>query len=144
MKTSPRSTDELLLFLADAPRFDDALDALSGDFHAPSFPDYLAALMRRRKLSLPELGSMAQLSRSFMYQIKSGERSPSRDIVLRLSLVLGASVEDAQRLLRAAGRGKLYPKVRRDAAVLYALMHRVPLAETDALLVSLGETPLLK
>lgn len=143
-RLSPRSTDELLLFLANAARFDDAMSELSADFSAPGFSELLEQLMRRRRMSISELGAKARLSRSFMYQIRNGDRCPSRDIVLRLALVLELTVDDAQRLLRAAERGKLYPKVRRDAVLLFALTHHSSLAETDELLESLEEAPLLK
>lgn len=143
-RRSPRSTDELLHFLADAAQLETAMAELDGEFTAPSFPECLEQQMRRHRLSIAELGAAAQLSRSFMYQIHSGDRSPGRDIVLRLALVMGLTVEDTQRMLRAADRGKLYPKVRRDAAILYALTHHISLAETDELLESLGEVTLLK
>ena len=54
----------------------------------------------------------------------------------------GASLEDAQRLLAVGGCGSLCPRVRRDAAVLFALNQRMSLLETEELLSSLPERSL--
>ena len=70
-------------------------------------------------------------------------RAPGRDIVLRLALVLALTPEETQRLLRAAQRGALYPRVRRDAAVIFCLNRGLSLLEADDLLRSLGEDPLV-
>ena len=63
--------------------------------------------------------------------------------MLRLSIVLGLSYDETQYLLRAAQRGALYPRVRRDAVIIYALSKHMNLSETDEALVSLGEEPIL-
>ena len=47
-----------------------------------------------------------------------------------------------QRLLAIGGCGALYPKVRRDAAVIYALNQNMGLMEAEELLSSLPERSL--
>lgn len=82
------------------------------------------------------------ISRSYGYQILRGIRRPGRDILLRTALCLQLSVPQTQRLLARGGCGALYPRVRRDAAVLFALYHRLSLLETEELLLSLPERSL--
>ena len=67
---------------------------------------------------------------------------PGRDILLRTALVLQLSLQETQRLLALGDCGALYPKVRRDAAVIFALNHKMTLLETEELLVSLSEASL--
>ena len=66
-------------------------------------------------------------------------RTPTRNFLLRLSLLLRLSESETQRLLKIAGRPPLYARKRRDAAVLYGLIHGLTVEETDALLHSLNE-----
>ena len=51
-------------------------------------------------------------------------------------------MKEVQRLLAVGGCGALYPKIRRDAAVIFALNQHMTLLETEDLLVSLSERSL--
>ena len=136
-------TQELLLILERSSQLPAALDRLSGELSAPSFPQHLEHQMDRRSINAAQLSELALLSRSFTYQLCSGTRAPSRDIVLRLALVLELNVEETQRLLRCAQRGALYPRVRRDAVLIFCLTQKLSLFDTDELLRSVGEAPLV-
>ncbi len=103
----------------------------------------LNAFLERSGMTLSALGESALLSRSFVYQIGSGARVPSRDIVLRIALLLSLSVEETQHLLIAARRGALYPRLRRDAVLIYALERKLGLSATEDLLEREGEASLL-
>lgn len=84
----------------------------------------------------------ANLSKSYGYQILRGERTPGRDVLLRTALALRLSLRETQRLLAVGGCGALYPRVRRDAAVVFALNQQMTLLETEELLASLPERSL--
>lgn len=136
-------TQDLMLILEQAEELPAALEEISGGLTAPGFPAYLTQLMERKKVTTAQLSELALLSRSFTYQLCGGVRAPSRDIVLRLALVLELTVDEAQRLLRSAQRGALYPRVRRDAIMIFCLNQRLNLLETDELLRSFGEGALV-
>lgn len=137
------NTQELLLTLQEAEAIEHLLDEFSEQMNPPSFSSRLMAYMEERGLTVSRLSETAMLSRSFTYQLCSGERAPGRDIVLRLAIVLGLTVDEVQQLLRAAQKGILYPRVRRDAIIIFCLSHKKEIYETDELLTSHGETPLL-
>ena len=82
------------------------------------------------------------MSKSYGYQILRGERVPGRDILLRTALALGLSLKETQRLLAVGGCGALYPRVRRDAAVIFALNQKMSLLQAEELLSSLPERSL--
>ena len=63
--------------------------------------------------------------------------------MLRIAVALKLNLDDSQRLLRSAQRGALYAKVRRDAVIIFALKKHMTLDETDEMLRSLDEEPLL-
>ena len=136
-------TQELLRLIEEMPNIDTAMRELSSHTKAKTFSEAISDLLQERGISVPKLSEEALLSRSFTYQICEGVRAPGRDIVLRLSIVLGLSHDETQYLLRAAKRGALYPRVRRDAVIIYALSKHMNLSETDEALVSLGEEPIL-
>ena len=108
----------------------------------PACAQVLQNLLEQSGLSAPEWIAAADISKSYAYQVLRGERIPGRDILLRTALVLRLSLKEAQRLLAVGGCGALYPKIRRDAAVIFALNQHMTLLETEDLLASLPERSL--
>ena len=102
----------------------------------------LLELLEKAGLSAPEWMAAADVSKSYGYQILRGERVPGRDILLRTALALGLSLKETQRLLAVGGCGALYPRVRRDAAVIFALNQKMSLLQAEELLSSLPERSL--
>lgn len=137
------STQELLLILQEAEKLNPTLNDLSPQLNAPTFHAQLSLHMEERGITASRLSETAMLSRSFTYQLCSGERAPGRDIVLRLALVLKLAVSEAQQLLRIAQKGILYPRVRRDAIIIFCLNRKKGIYEADELLTSHNELPLL-
>lgn len=109
---------------------------------APTCARLLREILEKAKMSVSEWIAGANISKSYGYQILRGERTPGRDILLRTALVVQLSLKDTQRLLAVGGCGALYPKVRRDAAVIFALNQKMTLLETEELISSLPERSL--
>ena len=108
----------------------------------PTCAQVLQDLLTQAGLSPPAWIAAADISKSYAYQVLRGERTPGRDILLRTALVLRLSLKEAHRLLAVGGCGALYPKIRRDAAVIFALNQHMTLLETEELLGSLCERSL--
>ena len=102
----------------------------------------LLELLEGAGLTAPEWMAAADVSKSYGYQILRGERVPGRDLLLRTALSLGLSLKETQRLLAVGGCGALYPRVRRDAAVIFALNQKMTLLQAEELLSSLPERSL--
>ncbi len=118
--------------------------ALSGaDYDLPPFSEYLSTLLEARGLTVREIIRICNLDRSYGYQLFNGTRQPGRNTLLTLALALHLSEAETQRLLKIGGRQALYARNRRDAAVLYALIHDLGPEKADELLQSLGEEVLL-
>lgn len=134
------TTVRLMKMLETSPaRFREQLPLVD----APAFHEYLYLLMEGRQIFAPTLISTACISKTYAYQFLNGERLPGRDIILRVSLAMGLTLDETQRLLTLAGKSPLYPKIRRDAGILYCLKKRMTLDETNSFLEDLGEVPLL-
>lgn len=137
------STDNLFFLLENENNITENWESVSQHMDALPFHKYLDILISERNISIPDLGVKALLSRSFTYQIFSGDRVPGRDIILRIALALNILLDETQRLLKLADRGALYPKVKRDALIIYGLNNKLGLYKTDEMLVSLGQESLL-
>lgn len=109
---------------------------------APTCARVLREILTNARISAPEWIASVNISKSYGYQVLRGERTPGRDIILRTALALQLSLKETQRLLAVGDCGALYPKVRRDAAVIFALNQKMTLLETEDLLSSLPERSL--
>ena len=86
----------------------------------------------------------ADIERTYGHQLFNGTRNPSRDKVIQLAFGMGLDVDAAQKLLQIAQFSPLYAKLKRDAAILYCLEHRLDIQELQSLLQTLGLTLLGK
>lgn len=142
-QASEISTDNLFYMLENSRDLDDEWKKVLEQMNAPSFHEYLSELISERGIDAAKLAVMAVLSCSFTYQICAGTRMPGRDIILRISIVLSLSLDETQRLLKLANRGILYPKIKRDSVLIYALLNKYDLYSTNELLEKFGQEVLL-
>ena len=84
----------------------------------------------------------AQIDRTYGHQLFNGTRNPSRDKVLQLAVGLGLDVDETQQLLRAASKSPLYPRIRRDAVLIFALKEHWNMAGVQEALAQYDLTPL--
>ena len=59
-----------------------------------------------------------------------------------LSFGFELSLDETQELLKTAGKSILYPKVKRDAAIIYGISHQMNIMDVQYLLTSVN-LPLL-
>ncbi len=108
-----------------------------------SLTDYLRNMLESHHTAITDVVKVSLLSKTYVYQIFSGQRSPSRDMLLRIGFSMSLTVNELQHLLMIAQTGSLYPKVRRDAAILCCAAQSLSLAATSEFLESISERPLL-
>ena len=100
----------------------------------PSFPEHLARLCTERETARERVIQRAQIERSYGHQLFNGTRRPSRDKVIQLAFGVGLDLRQTQELLKIAEQSPLVPQVKRDAAILYCVLHQLPLDEAQKLL----------
>ena len=54
--------------------------------------------------------------------------------MLRLAFGFGLNVEETQELLRSAKKAPLYPRIKRDAAIIFGLSHQQTIMEIQSVL----------
>ena len=74
--------------------------------------------------------------------LASGIKIPGRNMVLRIGFCLKATYNEMNLLLSLAGSGILYPKIRRDSILIFALEHQYTMSRVNELLSESGELPL--
>jgi len=133
------STTALFSLLEKSHSLETFLSEHESDLPAPTLTDYLAYLLERHAFSKQDVITAANLERSNGYQIFNGYRTPRRNALLRIALGMHLTLAETQYLLKVALRGELYPRNRRDAAVIYCIQHKFSLIDTEIMLDQLGE-----
>lgn len=137
-----KNTDTLLEELTSAPNLSKFLAINQEQFINESFVEMLQTLFQKSGLSKAALAKKAEISDVYLYQIFSGERTPSRDRTICLCFGLSASLEETQMLLKRSGLAQLYAKIRRDAIIIYGLTRKMELPEVNERLFSENEATL--
>ena len=134
------NTNTLMKRLFKAADLDTYLEGNESNLQSPDFYALLKQYCEKRKTLPAQVIEHSQIERTYGHQLFNGTRRPSRDKVLQLALGLGLSVEETQRLLRAAGKSPLYPRLKRDAVILYALQKKLPILTVQENLTKYGLT----
>ncbi|MCL2501200.1 MAG: hypothetical protein FWE90_12830 [Defluviitaleaceae bacterium] len=119
-------TDTLLRRLfktASLNRFVERLEESGQD--APPFHVHIKQLCDETETTVEHIIRTAEIERTHGHKFFNGTRIPSRDKVLQLAFGFGLDCAGAQKLLTLAKRGALYPKIKRDAVIIYALERKL-------------------
>ena len=139
-----KKTTELLRDLKKSRKFADYLKKNGAELRNHEFTETINRLFQSQGQSKAMIARAAGTSEAYLYQIFSGARVPSRNRLLCICIGMRVPVEDTQLLLRQCGYAPLYVRDKRDAAILYGLMHGSELSAVSDLLFENGEEPLLE
>lgn len=114
------------------------------DNHKLTLKDYMYQLMIERDISKADVSRLSKLDRSYTSQIieNNPSKKPGRDKMLCIALGLNLSVEETDKLLTLSGNNPLYPRVKRDSIIAYALNKKMNVMDTNAELSKHGEKEL--
>ena len=110
----------------------------------PVFSELLYQLREERGLKAKNIIGSSRMERSYFYHILSGKKIPSRNMTIRIGLCIQADLQNINRLLRLAGAPGLYPKIRRDALLIYAIQQKMTMEQANLLLLEHDEIPLYR
>lgn len=133
-----KSTGTLIRKLKEARGFESFCIENAEELAEADFCAYLEKLCREKRKEAGRVISASDIDRTYGYQIFNGTRRPSRDKAIQLAFGFGLDVEETQGLLRAADKSVLYPRIKRDAAIIFAISRKMSLTETQIFLMSLG------
>ena len=137
-----RLTEDLLARLLNSKSPEDYLS--QGEAIDRELPDYLYALLDAKGMNRSQVARISSINTTFLYNIFEGKSKPKRDNALMLAFALGCDLRQTQRLLRLADVAELWPKVRRDAIIIWCIERGYTREECDDELYRLGERAILK
>jgi hypothetical protein len=126
-------TDKLLLELKEATDLKSFLSLHEKDFISITPDMFLNELINKKNMSVAQVVKESG-SGEYVYKIFKGDRNPSRDILISISLGMKLSLDETQLLLRISKFAVLDPRDKRDGVIIYALTHSLSVFETDDLL----------
>lgn len=113
----------------------DSLHHLMESLDNLTFPEYLKHIIEIKHVSKAQVLSKTTIQRNYGYQIFDGSKIPNKDKVVQLSLALGLDLHVTNNLLSLSNNGMLYPKVKRDALLIYCIENQKSIFETNELLM---------
>ena len=99
-----------------------------------SLSEHLNMLLSQKGMSRADVVRGSLLDRTYVYQIFSGDKTPSRDKLIAIAFGLNLSADETQKMIKLSGNRALYAKDERDAIILFALHHQNTLIDTNELL----------
>lgn len=132
------NTNTLMRQLFKANDLDAYLQGNADYLQAPDFCTLLKRCCEQREMLPAQVIERSQIERTYGHQLFNGTRRPSRDKVIQLALGLGLNVNETQQLLRSAGKSQLYPRLKRDAVILYGVQKKLSILAVQESLTKYG------
>ncbi len=127
-----KSTDDLFMLInKDSSGFLGSIDENGLGRSTQLLSEYLYEKMNKYGVVPRDLVIRTNISQPHIYQILSGTRGVSREKLIALAIGIGLDLDETQRLLTIGQCGTLYPKVRRDAAIICCITEHMDLFETN-------------
>ncbi|MCD8397569.1 MAG: hypothetical protein LUD12_10405 [Lachnospiraceae bacterium] len=136
------TTSQLLNLIKKSNDFSEVKEAYHDKTEDPVFCHYLYHLMEKHGVAPKDIIVESGIERSYFYHVQSGKKMPGRNIVLRIAFCMSATYPEASQMLRLAGQGALYPRVRRDAILIYAIEKKLTMQQANDMLLQEKELPL--
>ena len=132
------NTSTLMKRLFKTKHLDTFLKQNEQNMQAAGFDQMIRSLCEERGLVPEQVILQAEIDRTYGHQRFSGVRRPSRDKVIQLALAMELGVDETQKLLRSAGKSELYPRLKREAVILYCVRKRASVLDTQEMLSGYG------
>ncbi len=78
-----------------------------------------------KKMTKANVIRMLNIDRNYGYLLLNGSRTPTRNCLIQLSIMLGLDTDRINYLLKLAGKAPLYVRNVVDARVFYAVKHHM-------------------
>lgn len=145
MKLFDKDTETLMDILktSSPSEVKDYMNDILSDGEA-TFPNYIDFLLKKKHLKRQDVLIKANLPQKYGYKILTGEAHTSdRDKIIRICLSMEMSLKETQRALKLYGMSELYPKIKRDVLLIFAIGKKIyNIDQVNELLLTENEVPL--
>ena len=111
-----------------------SLEDLLNELPNLTFSLLLDTFCEKKSISKSQLIKKTTLDRTYAYQIMNETKTPSQDKVIQLALGLNLNLHDTNMLLTLSNNKSLYPKIKRDALIIFCIHHQYTVIQTNELL----------
>jgi len=127
-----KSTDNLFNEIKDTTDIDLYLENNQTIFLDNPFIIYLNQLLISKSLKKSDLFSYANISKQYLYELFTNKKKkPSRDTIIKLAFGLRLNLEETNLLLKKASFSSLYPKIKRESVIIYCILKKKSLIDTN-------------
>jgi len=126
-------TDELIKELKNTSDIESFFNSHESQFIEETTVTYLNKLLELKNINLSVIAKNSGIG-EYVYKIFRGDRTPSRDVLITVSLSMGLSLEETQLLLRISKYAILDSRNKRDSVIIYGLSHGLSVFKIDDLL----------
>lgn len=113
----------------------ESLDDLMNQIPDLDFCEYMNQIIDSKHTTRGKVLACTTIQRNYGYQIFDGTKKPNKDKVIQLSLALRLNLHLTNNLLSLSNNGMLYPKVKRDALLIYCIEKNKSVYEANELLM---------
>ena len=118
-----KDTEDLRKELLSGIGIDSYLNRNRECFVKNDITDLIFIYYEQQNMSKAVLARQSGMSETYLHQIFSGRRKPSRDKIICLCIGMELSIEETQKLMKDAGFAPLYLKNRREAIIYYGILN---------------------
>lgn len=126
-----KDTSDLQDSMMKHANLDQFLEENRENFQTSTVPELLLQMIEMKGISKAVLAKQAGMSEVYLHQVFAGRRNPSRNRILCICFGLNATLEETQELLKRCNLAQLYSREKRDAIVIYGLLHGLSLFEVN-------------
>lgn len=138
-----KSTDDLMNELSrESCRINRYLKSNPDSFVFENIHDFWEGVIKKSGFSKSNIINKADFSYCYFYDVINGRKIPNKDKIVRLILTMHLDLDDCQQALRLSGRSSLYPRIKRDSIIIYAINHGLTVYQCNDLLTKHGEEAL--
>lgn len=102
------------------------------------FCDYFKELCKEKGITPGSLVGKIAISKAYIYAVAKGDKIPSKKAVIMISLGMGATVEETNRLLKLSGNKELYPRLEEDSVIAFGIQNQWTVYQIEELLEKRG------
>ena len=103
---------------------------------------YLMRLLDKYGWKTSAASEAAEMSTGYLGLIINGKRNATRDMLIRVAITIGATVEETDYLLKYSGYNPLYVRNKRDVIIWYGLSKKEALSVINTNIKKRGLEPL--
>ncbi len=118
------------------------MDENADSFIEMNLSEFWSGLLEKSGKSKADIVNASDVSYVYFYEILQGKKIPSKDKIVRLILGMELSLDDCQKALKYCNQSQLYPRIKRDSYIIYAIHHKLSVFKTQEYLIEAGEPEL--